>query len=125
MNENEKKDNATLKILNEIDAIKPNETSVERNEKMVLEIEREQSSRKDDDNIEYFVDGQRKFYVPSHHQNIFRTQNDIMLLQAENMILRLDIKRGMAQRINELEEKEFWIQSEISTLKARNTKLNE
>ena len=127
MDRNERKENATIKILNEIEAIKPIETSVEKSEKMVSEIEREQSSRNDDDDVgfEYFVDRKRKFYVPTHHQNLFNTKDDIMLLQAENMILRLDIKKGMARRISELEENEFWMQSEISTLKAKNEKLGD
>ena len=93
---------------------------------MVSSIEKEQASHKDDDvGFEYFVGGERKFYVPSHHQHLFKTKYDIMLLLAENLILRLDIKRGMARRINELEGKEFWMQSEISTLQAKNERLEE
>ena len=49
-----------------IDSIKPGETPGKKDEKMVLEIEKEQASHKDDVELEYFVDGKRKFYVPSH-----------------------------------------------------------
>ena len=100
MDINEKQTNDTIKILKDIDAIKPSKTQTKKDEKMVSEIEKEQSSLENDINLEYFVDGKRKFYVPCHHS--FK-QPDVMLLQAENMILRFEIKTGMARRIDEFE----------------------
>ena len=125
MDINEKKTGEMIKIfnVNEIDAIKPREAQAEKDEKMVSDIEKEQATHKDDVELEYFVDGKRKFYVPSHHN--FKIPDDVIMLQAENMILRLDIKRGMARKINELEKKEFWMTSEILTLKGKNDKLED
>ena len=82
------------------------------NPQMIAEIEREP---RQDIKLEYFVDGERKFYVPSHHLNLIGSQS-IEMLRAENMILRYKIWMGMGARIQELEKNEIILKSENERL---------
>lgn len=89
---------------------------------MVSEIEKEQAAVKDDNDLEYFVDGERKVFIPYFH-NLSSSEPNVMMLQAENMFSRVELKTGMARRIRELEDNEFWMRNEISVLKSKNETL--
>lgn len=70
-----------------------NKKERELNPKMIYAIEKEP----EEDDLEYFVGEEYKTYVPNHH--LMRPDESIGISQAENMILRHEIKIILAKRI--------------------------
>ena len=85
-------------------------------DKMINEIEKSGQNEKDDINLEYFVGGQRKFYVPHHSHHSLADNQSIEILLAQNMLLRMRLRNEMGKRIEELEMSEI-------ILKAKNERL--
>ena len=94
------------------------------NPQMIASIENN-NNEKEDINLEYFVGGEQKFFVPSHHSNLLRTNESKEILMAENMILRYTIKNGKGKRIEELKLNELLLKGENKRLKDENEKLFE
>ena len=68
---------------------------------MINEIEKSGENDDEDISLEYFVQRQKKFYVPHHsHHNL--TENfSKEILKAENMLLQIRLKNEMGKRIDQ------------------------
>ena len=70
---------------------------------MISEIERDGQNDNEDINFEYFVSGQKKYFVPHHNHHNLSDKFSKDILIAENMLLRIQLKNEMGKRIEELE----------------------
>ena len=91
---------------------------------MINEIEKIGQYDKEDINLEYFVNGQKKFFV-KHHDNRLSDKFSKEILVAENMLLRIRLKNEMGKRIEELELNEIILKAKNMRLENENEKLNE
>ena len=68
---------------------------------MINEIENDGKNANEDINLEYFVGGQKKYFVPyqNHHNLSDKFSKEILI--AENMLLRIRLKNEMGKRIEE------------------------
>ena len=90
-----------------------------------IEIEKDGENENEDINLEYFVGGQKKYFLPSqNYQNLSeRFSKDILM--SENMLLRYKLKTEMGKRIDELELNEMILKAENERLNKRIKKLEE
>ena len=100
-------------------------TEQEVGNKMINEIEKNGQNDNEDINLEYFVGGQKKFYVPYHTHNNLTDNFSKEILMAQNMLLRIKLKNEMGKRIEELELNEIILKAKNTKLENENEKLNQ
>ena len=104
---------AEVKDLNEVkpkqnlktDEDQPQEKGVGNS--MINEMEKIGQKDNQDISLEYFVEGQKKFYVPYHTHHNLADNFSKEILMAQNMLLPIKLKDEMGKRIDELELNEI------------------
>ena len=66
---------------------------------MINEIEKIGQNDNEDINLEYFVGGQKKYYIKHHSHHSMSDNRSKEILMAENILLRMRLKNEMGKRI--------------------------